>query len=76
MASSASCLFKNIIFLNIINYVDSLVEVSDKAKAPALLSAVVLGDVHVPDPPIFVKKALQVVRCGPVFIHHYLEVLE
>jgi len=43
-----------------------LVEVSDKAEAPALLGAVVLGDVHVPDPPIFVKKTLEVIRSSPV----------
>jgi len=43
-----------------------LVKISDKAKAPALLGAVVLGDVHVTNPPIFIKKTLQIVRSGPV----------
>ena len=49
----------------------SLVEVSDKAEAPALLGAVVLRDVHVPNPPIFVKKTLQVVCSSPEHIQHY-----
>ena len=43
----------------------SLVEISDKAEAPALLSSIVLRDVDVANPPILVKQTLEIISGGP-----------
>ena len=43
----------------------SLVEISDKAEAPALLSSIVLGDVDIANPPVLVKQTLEIISGGP-----------
>ena len=43
----------------------SLVEISDKAKAPALLSSIVLRDVDIANPPVLVKQTLEIISGGP-----------
>ena len=43
----------------------SLVEISDKAEAPALLSSIVLRDVDIANPPVLVKQTLEIISGGP-----------
>ena len=43
----------------------SLVEISDKAEAPALLSSVVLRDVDIANPSVLVKQTLEIISGGP-----------
>ena len=43
----------------------SLVEISDKAEAPALLSSIVLRDVDIANPPVLVKQTLEIIGGSP-----------
>ena len=43
----------------------SLVEISDKAEAPALLSSIVLRDVDIANPPVLVKQTFEIISGGP-----------
>ena len=43
----------------------SLVEISDKPEAPALLSSIVLRDVDIANPPVLVKQTLEIISGGP-----------
>ena len=52
-----------VVFTSIIQY--SLVEISDKAEAPALLSAIVPRDVGIANPTILVKQTLEIISGGP-----------
>ena len=46
----------------------SLVEISDKAEAPALLGSIVLRDVDIANPPILVKQTLEIISGGPEIV--------
>ena len=51
----------------------SLVEISDKAEAPALLSSIVLRDVDIANPPVLVKQTLEIISGGPEKVWSLLE---